>query len=81
LSGAPFWTLLGALFTFVNYECYSIATFHVFIANKAFFHYSVSMLEDGKNPNGIDTLLLLLLLFLIHPSKRMKTRNTRGKEL
>lgn len=53
-------------FTFVNYECYSIATFYVFIANKAFFHYSVSMLEDGKNPNGIATLLLLLLLFLIH---------------
>ncbi len=68
LWGATFWTLLGALFTFVklNYGCamYSIATFDV----KLFFHCSASILEDGSIQMELTHfwLLLLLWLFLIH---------------
>lgn len=50
-----------------------------FIANKAFFHYSASMLEDGRIRMEL-THTFVVIVVVPHPWKKMKTLNMRGKD-
>lgn len=48
--------------------CYSIATFfYVFIANKAFFYYSTSMLEDGRIRMELTHTFVVIVVVVPHP--------------